>query len=360
MNVIATGPIIPINKAFSLIEREKKQAIEIAAKEKDEKKKMEQKVGTKKAICAFYNKPNGCTKSDEECDFLHLKTAVMPNKMFEKKTPCLYFNTLKGCNKGDNCTFIHTKKTVENVDKKKEKLCDYFNTPKGCWKKDSCEFVHKKKESEYEPVMSTTSAITPPEWKLDHDEAALFNDWTSEWKTVPKKEKKEKKEKKVEPTAVDIVLCSVCSLLQATLLYEKDEVCLSCHNEKSEMMDLEEEAYHRAMSEICAMCVTFCGKLDKINEEMAYVTPSKKFNIARITTNMDEANEFFSICPTTITVNKFTFGSASLLMNKMFHAILREKLSSMCGRAHFMIKSEHDYSNSTTLLFVAAKKRYDI
>jgi hypothetical protein len=126
------------------------------------------------------------------------------------------------------------------------------------------------------------------------------------------------------------------------------------------MMDLEEEAYHRAMSEICSLCVGFCCKLDKINEEMAYVTPSKKFNIARITTNMDEANEFFSICPLTITVNKFTFGSASLLMNKMFHAILREKLNSMCERAHFMIKSEHDYSNSTTLLLVAAKKRYDI
>ena len=403
VNVFASGPIIPINKAFNILEREKKQAIENAAKkEKEERQKLEKaveivkKAGVKKSICAFYNKPKGCTKSDEECGFLHLKTAVMPKvlpKVFEKKSPCLYFNTPKGCNKGDECTFIHEKgnekgneKGEKEVTKKFVKMCDYFNTPNGCWKKDKCPFVHQMKDSEYEPMKPTQSTtqnwfgsdsdegdsdsaksapICSLDWKLDRDEQQLFNEWTSEWTTVSsKKERVTKKQPVVsEPVPVDISLCSLCSLQQATVLYDKEKVCVSCHNEKSEMMDLEEEAYHRVMSEICSMCVKFCGgieKMSKINEEMAYVTPTKKFNIARITTNQDEANEFFAICPTTVTVNKFTFGSASLLMNKMFHAILREKLSSMCERAHFMIKSEHDYVNSTTILYVAAKKRYDI
>ncbi len=127
---------------------------------------------------------------------------------------------------------------------------------------------------------------------------------------------------------------------ESDLILESDEAPLN----ETITIDTEAIAMQIANKQLISECVTACQKmLDKVGDELPYVTSSKKFVIGQFDTKEN------------MSVDGFMFQKSSLYMNRSgFQTQLKKELSSMCPLGYFSVNFDHNMAEE---MLITARKR---
>jgi len=119
--------------------------------------------------------------------------------------------------------------------------------------------------------------------------------------------------------------------------------------EEIEFIENESNAMETAIKKLVSDCLSACGGqtiLDRVDDEMAYVTPAKKFFIGHLDTKEN------------MNVDGYMFTKYSLYNNKDFQTRLKKQFSSLCPRGYFSVNLVKDVDHGMAEeLIITARKR---